>query len=503
MRESLPISFIAQELDRQNLLPAIVFRSARSQCDADAERAGANQRMKLSPTLQRELRQRVHEIVSCYDMDLELITSHPHYAALVTTGVGAHHAGQLLMWRLLLEELMAAGLLRVLVATGTVAAGVDFPARTVVITAHSKRGADGFRQLTAAEFQQMSGRAGRRGRDTVGFCVAAPSPFCDARQLLHIAKQPPEPLVSSYFPSPSTVLNLLRYRNVDDLRYTVERSLASFIDRKHAEGLREQGRGAAERLPATVRERVLSEVGVPAEVGATKPHPDDDDGFENQSVQLSREDKRLTKRVRRFFREARELEQRQRSLLDASLEGLGRLGYVDGVTLSEKGNWAANLCTTLVIELAEIIESGMLDGISAEALVAIVASISGDPHRSYLSTKNPPLSKELLQKLHEIIVRVRDSGMPGASDDRTPVPFAAYTAVVWLQSEDWHQFRSLLLLSGVAEGDAARLITQTAEHLNQLSRLGETHPQLALRAEEAKRRILRPPLTEVINLETI
>ncbi len=502
MRESLPISFITQELDRQNLLPAIVFRSARSQCDADAERAGANQRMKLSPTLQRELRQRVHEIASSYEMDLELITSHPHYAALVTTGVGAHHAGQLLMWRLLLEELMAAGLLRVLVATGTVAAGVDFPARTVVITAHSKRGAEGFRQLTAAEFQQMSGRAGRRGRDTVGFCVAAPSPFCDARQLLHIAKQPPEPLVSSYFPSPSTVLNLLRYRNVDDLRYTVERSLASFIDRKHAEGLREQGRGAAERLPAAVSQRVFAEIGAAANAAANVA--DDDEGFEGSaSVQLSREDKRLAKRVRRFFREARELELRQRSLLDASLGGLGRLGYVDGVTLSEKGNWAANLCTTLVIELAEIIESGMLDGISAEALVAIVASISGDPHRQYLPTKTPPLSKEVLQKIQEIIVRVQDSGMPGASDDRTPVPFAAYTAVVWLQSEDWHQFRSLLLLSGVAEGDAARLITQTAEHLNQLSRLSESHPQLALRAEEAKRRILRPPLTEVINLETI
>ena len=145
----------------------------------------------------------------------------------------------------------------------------------------------------------------------------------------------------------------------------------------------------------------------------------------------------------------------------------------------------------------------MLDGISAEALVAIVASISGDPHRQYLPTKNPPLTKDLLQKIHDIIIRVRDSGMPGASDDRTPVPYAAYTAVVWLQSEDWHQFRSLLLLSGVAEGDAARLITQTAEHLNQLTRLTESHPQLALRAEEAKRRILRPPLTEVINLETI
>ncbi len=49
---------------------------------------------------------------------------------------------------------------------------------------------------------------------------------------------------------------------------------------------------------------------------------------------------------------------------------------------------------------------------------------------------------------------------------------------------------------------AAHLVIQTAEQLNQLTRLSETHPQLVFRAEEAKRRILRPPLTEGINLET-
>ena len=58
------------------------------------------------------------------------------------------------------------------------------------------------------------------------------------------------------------------------------------------------------------------------------------------------------------------------------------------------------------------------------------------------------------------------------------------------------------MLSGVAEGDAARLITQTAEQLNQLTRLSETHRQLSFRAEEAKRRLLRPPLTEALNFET-
>lgn len=494
MREQVHIAQIVTELDRQNLLPAIVFRTARAQCDVDAERAAANPRLRLSPVAQREIRAKVQEIAAAYDMDLPLLTSHPHYMSLVSTGVGAHHAGQLLMWRLLLEELMAAGHLRVLVATGTVAAGVDFPARTVVITAHSKRGADGFKPLSAAEFQQMSGRAGRRGKDTVGFCIAAPSPFCDARVMNEIAKQPPEPLVSAYFPSPSTVLNLLRYRNVDDLRYTVERSLAAFIDRRNARHIKLQSDEAVAKLPEEIRVRVLAtleempEGGVP-EFGG---YPE-----------MSKETKKQLKRIRRHYREAVELTKKQQLLLESALSGLQHLGYVEGASLSEKGTWAANLCTSLVIELGEVIESGMLDGASAEELVAIVASISGDPHRNYLPSKNPPLGRDIQHKLQEIVGRVRDTGMPGIIDDRAPLPYAANTAVVWMQAEDWQQFRSILVLAGVAEGDAARLITQTAEHLNQLTRLMDSHQKLALRAEEAKRRILRPPLTEVINLDSI
>ncbi|MFN8389303.1 MAG: hypothetical protein U0136_03330 [Bdellovibrionota bacterium] len=494
MREPVHISQIVQELDRQNLLPAIVFRSSRSQCDLDAERAGKNPRLKLSPPAQRELRQRVHEISEMYEMDPELITSHPHYNALITTGIGAHHAGQLLMWRLLLEELMSFGLLRALVATGTVAAGVDFPARTVVITAHSKRGADGFRPLTSAEFQQMSGRAGRRGKDTVGFCIAAPSQFCDARALLKISKQPPEPLVSAYFPGPSTVLNLLRYRTVDGLRYTVERSLAGFIDRKEAKTLREQACEESKILPAELREAMLKE----NENGLTFVEPN------GQTIQqLTKDQKRHVKKTRRLFREAGLLESRQMSMLDASLTGLQELGYLEGLHLSDKGTWAANLCTSLVLELGEMIESDIFKDASAEVLVAVIAAVSGDTHRQYLHTKNQPLSREQVEKIEEILMRVGALNMPGVTETRAVNQAAANTALTWLQCEDWQQFRGLLALSDVAEGDAARLITQTAEQLNQITRLGATHQALSLRAEEGKRRLLRPPLTEALNLDTV
>ena len=58
------------------------------------------------------------------------------------------------------------------VATATVAAGVDFPARTVVLTVADARTGSGWRELSASELQQMTGRAGRRGRcrSDVGQC---------------------------------------------------------------------------------------------------------------------------------------------------------------------------------------------------------------------------------------------------------------------------------------------------------------------------------------------
>ncbi len=82
---------------------------------------------------------------------------------LVNAGVASHHAGHIPSWKLVIEKMMSAGLLNAIFATSTVAAGVDFPARTVVISNADTRGNDGWRSLTANELQQMTGRAGRRG----------------------------------------------------------------------------------------------------------------------------------------------------------------------------------------------------------------------------------------------------------------------------------------------------------------------------------------------------
>jgi len=122
---------------------------------------------------------------------------------------------------------MSAGLLDAIFATATVAAGVDFPARTVVLTGADTRTGSGWRPFTASELQQMTGRAGRRGRDKVGFIVAAPGLHQDPQKIAELLKARPDPLISQFRATYSTLLNLLdAYGNFDQVREIAEKSFA-------------------------------------------------------------------------------------------------------------------------------------------------------------------------------------------------------------------------------------------------------------------------------------
>ncbi len=90
---------------------------------------------------------------------------------LVRSGIGVHHAGMLPRYRRLVETLAQRGLLRVICGTDTLGVGINVPIRTVLITALSKYDGQRTRQLSAREFHQIAGRAGRAGYDTAGTVV--------------------------------------------------------------------------------------------------------------------------------------------------------------------------------------------------------------------------------------------------------------------------------------------------------------------------------------------
>jgi superfamily II RNA helicase len=131
------------------------------------------------------------------------------------------------------EELFQQGLIKVVFATETLAAGINMPARTTVIASLSKRTDSGHRLLMASEFLQMSGRAGRRGMDDRGHVVTVETPFEGAKEAAYLATVGPDPLVSQFTPSYGMVLNLLQTHTLEEARTLIERSFGQYLANLH------------------------------------------------------------------------------------------------------------------------------------------------------------------------------------------------------------------------------------------------------------------------------
>lgn len=225
----IPPPQLVDALRSYNLLPAIMFFSTRRKCDeAAAETALFVKHSKFQideNALERQEKRR-NFIADYADLYPEIKT-HKHRQMVIRGGVASHHAGHIPAWKLLIEKMMSAGLLDAIFATSTVAAGVDFPARTVVISNADTRSNDGWRPLRASELQQMTGRAGRRGRDNVGFVVLAPGVYQNPHRIANLLKAKPDDLNSQFRATYSSLLNLLdAYGSFAQVRNIAERSFA-------------------------------------------------------------------------------------------------------------------------------------------------------------------------------------------------------------------------------------------------------------------------------------
>src|SRR5262249_60220963 len=113
------------------------------------------------PVGNNERRETRREFMRAFVEEHPEVRGHRHWDTIVRGGVASHHAGHIPAWKLVIERLMSAGLLDAIFATATVAAGVDFPARTVVVTCSDKWSSGGWRPLTAPGLLRRYGRAGR------------------------------------------------------------------------------------------------------------------------------------------------------------------------------------------------------------------------------------------------------------------------------------------------------------------------------------------------------
>lgn len=249
MPEMPPATLLAA-LDSYNLLPAIVFLPTRRRCDQAASEA-ALMRKGANDERRDERRHLLRQFVEIHPE----IRGHRHWDTIIRGGVASHHAGHIPAWKLVIEKMMSEGLLDAIFATATVAAGVDFPARSVVLTVADARTGHGWRQLTASELQQMTGRAGRRGRDNVGFVVVAPGLHQDPERIATVLKAPPDPLVSQFRATYTTLLNLLdAYGNFAQVREIAGKSFAHREVATHIARLEKEESEIQERIQSRLRD---------------------------------------------------------------------------------------------------------------------------------------------------------------------------------------------------------------------------------------------------------
>ncbi|MFO0143551.1 MAG: DEAD/DEAH box helicase [Aphanizomenon sp.] len=220
------IIYTLNQLQERDMLPAIYFIFSRRGCDKAVEEVG--DLWLVNNDESQILRQQIDDFLR-RNPDAGRVGQ----VAPLYRGIAAHHAGILPAWKGLVEELFQQGLIKVVFATETLAAGINMPARTTVISTLSKRTDNGHRLLNASEFLQMAGRAGRRGMDLQGYVVTLQTPFEGAKEASYLATSKADPLVSQFTPSYGMVLNLLQTHTIEKARELIERSFGQYMSNLH------------------------------------------------------------------------------------------------------------------------------------------------------------------------------------------------------------------------------------------------------------------------------
>ncbi|MEO0535403.1 MAG: RNA helicase [Cyanobacteria bacterium P01_A01_bin.123] len=223
---SVSVNAVVGQLQIKDMLPAIYFIFSRRRCDKAVQDMGGIS--LVSPEESDLLKQKIDTFLAWNPEAARADQVEPLYR-----GIAAHHAGILPTWKSLVEELFQMGLIKVVFATETLAAGINMPARTTVISSLSKRTDRGHRLLNASEFLQMAGRAGRRGMDDQGYVVVVETPFEGSSEAAYLATAEADPLVSQFTPSYGMVLNLLQTHTLDEAKDLIERSFGQYLATLH------------------------------------------------------------------------------------------------------------------------------------------------------------------------------------------------------------------------------------------------------------------------------
>ncbi len=260
----------------EGMLPAIYFIFSRAACD-DAVKQCLDAGLRLTTPEEaaqiRAIAEARTEVLSEADL---AVLGYGRWLAALECGLAAHHAGMVPPFKETVEACFSAGLVKAVFATETLALGINMPARSVVIEKLSKFTGERHEFLTPGEYTQLTGRAGRRGIDEVGYAVVLWSPYVPFDQVAGLASTRTYALRSSFRPTYNMAANLVRRYPPEAARHLLNLSFAQFTSDRDVVRLEAQVE-RTDQLLAAARKDATCELGDVEEYRRLL-RDDDDDG---------------------------------------------------------------------------------------------------------------------------------------------------------------------------------------------------------------------------------
>ncbi|BDR54643.1 helicase [Bombiscardovia apis] len=220
---------VIDELDYMGMLPGIYFIFSRTGCDQAVKQCLDAGLQLTTDDEARRIRRIVDGMVQgqLSHSDLQAL-GYSQFRFALEQGFAAHHAGVITLFRQVVEHLFELGLVKAVFATETLALGINMPAKCVVVEKLEKFDGTGHVPLTPGEFTQLTGRAGRRGIDSIGHAIVVDHQGFRPETMASLSSKRVYPLHSSFRPTFNMAVNLLNSSDYETARNTLAHSFAQW-----------------------------------------------------------------------------------------------------------------------------------------------------------------------------------------------------------------------------------------------------------------------------------
>ena len=521
---------IVRNLYNQDMLPAIYFTFSRKKCDEQMEKCAGLELVTKGERAQ------IRQFIDDYIAENPHLYNNKHIEYLLC-GVASHHAGLLPSWKILVEKLFQKGLIKVVFATETLAAGINMPARSTVISSISKKTDGGHRMLTASEFLQMSGRAGRRGMDEIGYVTVVGTQFQSPEEVAELVLSDANPLESRFSPSYSMVLNLLQRFSLDEAKELILKSFGYFSSGSRLKPLLQlkssmEGEIKAREFvcPYKLTDAELHEYDKTRHIYVqnrqtykkiTKQERSKNRPLSDDVIKFGKETKALLEKMHNFHCDTCKLYKKHTKNIevinrfDSKLKKLDKeidrqrdifwnkflahrsvlmdFGYLKDDYPTEKGITTSQIRSENELFIAEIVFSHVLENLTPSQLAAVVCAITTEELR--IDIPYLPISEPVRKTLNQIRnIKRKIEKVQNSYDVEAPLyinPYFSSLIELWVEGAEWETITNQI---DIGEGDIVRSFKRVVDVLRQFTTIANVPEALVFTARDAIDKIMREPV---------